>query len=72
VTNSPGTCRYRIAIHRIGGCYVARVIDLPGCFARGATEVEAVENARASIRAYVWIAQALAGDNATVQLEICA
>ena len=64
--------RFRIAIHRAKGCYFAHVLDLPGCIARGATEVEAVENARSAIRAYLWIAQALAGDRATVQLEISA
>jgi len=35
--------RFRIAIHRVQGCYFAHVADLPGCFSRGATEVEAVE-----------------------------
>jgi predicted RNase H-like HicB family nuclease len=48
------------------------VIDLPGCVARGASEVEAIENARAAIRAYTWAAQVLAGDPATVELEITA
>ena len=64
--------RYRIAIHRARGCYFARVIDLPGCISRGATEVEAVENARNAIRAFLWIAQALSTDQATVELEISA
>ena len=64
--------RFRVAIHRAKGCYFAQVIDLPGCVSRGATEVEAVENARSAIRAYLWVAQALAGDRATVQLEISA
>lgn len=64
--------RYRIALHRAMGCYFARVLELPGCVCRGETEVEAVENARAAIRAYLWIAQALAGDHATVELEISA
>ncbi|MGZ5073381.1 MAG: type II toxin-antitoxin system HicB family antitoxin [Usitatibacter sp.] len=62
--------RYRIAIHRARGCYFARVIDLPGCISRGATEVEAVENARAAIRAFLGIAQVLSADEATVELEI--
>jgi predicted RNase H-like HicB family nuclease len=70
--NSAPQPRYRIAIHRVKGCYFARVVDLPGCFSRGATEVEALENARSAIRAYLWFAQALAGDMATVQLEISA
>ena len=64
--------RYRIAIHRAKGCYFAHVIDLPGCFSRGASEVEAVENARCAIRAYLWVAQVLAADRATVHLEISA
>ena len=64
--------RFRIAIHRARGCYFAQVLDLPGCFARGASEVEALENARSAIRAYLWLAQLLAGDTATVQLEISA
>lgn len=69
-SNAP--TRYRIAIYRACGCYFVQVIDLPGCFTRGATEVEAVENARSAIRAYRWIAQALAGESATVQLQISA
>ena len=64
--------RYRIAIYRACGCYFVQVVDLQGCFTRGATEVEAVENARSAIRAYQWIAHALAGESATVQLQICA
>ena len=70
--NASPTMRYRIAIHRAKGCYFAHVIDLPGCFSRGASEVEAVENARSAIRAYLWVSQVLATDRATVQLEICA
>jgi hypothetical protein len=65
-------CRYRIAIYRASGCYFVQVVDLPGCFTRGATEVEAVENARSAIRAYQWIAHTLAGESATVQLQISA
>ena len=64
--------RYRVALYRIKGCYVARVLDIPGCVSRGASEVEAVENARMAIRAYLGIARALAGDRAVVELEICA
>ena len=72
MTASASRSRFRIAIHRAKGGYIAQVLDLPGCFARGATEVEALENARGAIRAYLWIAQLLAGDAATVQLEISA
>ena len=64
--------RFRVAVHRARGGYIARVLNLPGCIARGASEVEAVENARVNIRAYLWIAQALSNDPATVTLEITA
>ena len=72
MTNLAAAPRYRIAIHRMRGCYFARVIDLPGCCSRGESEVEAVENARSAIRAYLWVAHALADAAATVQLEISA
>ena len=62
--------RFRVALHRATGCYVARVLELPGCVGRGATQVEAVETARAAIRAHLLLARALEGDPAMVQLEI--
>lgn len=61
---------YTVRVHRSHGAYFARVLQLPGCVSRGATEVEAVENARAAIRAYLWVAQLVASDPATVELEI--
>lgn len=64
------SARYTVCVHRARGGYFARVLQLPGCVSRGATEVEAVENARAAIRAYLWVAQLLATDPATVELEI--
>jgi len=69
---SPPLPRYRVAVHYVRGCYVARVLDIPGCVSRGASEVEAVENARMAIRTYLGIARALAGDRAVVELEIAA
>ena len=68
----PANARFRVAIHRASGCYFAHVLDLPGCFSRGMSEVEALENARTAIRAYLWLGRALEGDTATVQLEITA
>jgi predicted RNase H-like HicB family nuclease len=67
---SGATTQFRIAVHRMLGCYFARVLELPGCICRGATEVEAVEMARAAIRAYLQVARALEGDPATVHLQI--
>lgn len=62
--------RYRITLYRARGCYFALVPQLPGCVARGDTEVEAVENARQAIRSHVWVTHLLAGGRATVELEI--
>ena len=64
--------RFRIALHRWRGSYFARAVDIPGCVSRGDSEVEAVENAREAIRAYVRIARVLAEERATVELEISA
>jgi predicted RNase H-like HicB family nuclease len=68
--NTKSAPKYRVALYRARGCYFAWVSELPGCISRGATEVEAIENARAAIRAYLWVTQVLAGDRATVELEI--
>jgi predicted RNase H-like HicB family nuclease len=67
---APG--RYRISLHRGRGCWFASVMDLPGCIARGATQVEAIENSRAAIRAYQLAVNVLASDPATVVVEIAA
>lgn len=64
--------RYRVSLHRTKGCWFAHVIDVPGCVARGASQVEALENARAMIRAYAWVAEALSAEPAVVVLEISA
>ena len=71
-TNLPREPRFRIAVHRSLGCYVARVATLPGCVSRGATQAEAVENARAAIRAYLALAPILATEAVVVELEISA
>ena len=68
----PRPNRFRIAVHRAHDCYFARAVDLPGCVSRGASEVEAVENAREAIRGYLRIARLIATARATVELEISA
>lgn len=62
--------RYRVTLHRAKGCYFAHVIDVPGCVSRGASEIEAVENARMALRAYLWIERVLANEAAVVEIEI--
>ena len=68
VDNTPR--RYRLSLHRVKGCYVAHVPDFPGCFARGESEVEAVENARIALRSWLGMARALCREPALVELEI--
>ena len=64
--------RLRIAVHRVGDGYLAHAPELPGCWSHGASEVEAVENARARIRGYMRIAPVLAATKPTVEVEISA
>jgi len=64
--------RYCVALHRAPGCYFARVVELPGCMSRGRTEVEAVENARAAIRAHLRAVELLASEPVSLMLEISA
>ena len=64
--------RFVVAIHHTRqGCF-AQVVNLPGCFARGANEVEALENARAAIRAFLAITHLLQQQKPRVSLEISA
>ena len=72
MSNESVPARYVVAIHRTSrGCF-ARVTNLPGCIAHGASEVEALENVRSSIRAYEAMARLLADRKAGVSLEISA
>jgi predicted RNase H-like HicB family nuclease len=64
--------RFHVNVHRARGGYFARVIEIPGCVARGATEIEAIENARSAIRAFLLVGQLLAADRPTVRVEISA
>jgi predicted RNase H-like HicB family nuclease len=64
--------RHVVAIHRAPGGYFARVLGLPGCIARGATEVEAIENVREMIRLHETIARLAAAERPRVSLEISA
>ena len=64
------TPRYRIALLHAKGGYVAAVRNLPGCSARGSTEVEAVERARAAIRLHLALVASVEDGAAIVELEI--
>jgi predicted RNase H-like HicB family nuclease len=62
--------RYHLALHRVKGCYVAALTELPGCVARGESEVEAVENARIALRSWLGITRALGRETVLADLEI--
>lgn len=49
--------RYRIAIHRSDEGFAVSVPGLPGCWSQGATEAEAVENAKDGIREYLAVVE---------------
>lgn len=68
--NAPEVRRFVIAVHRGRDGYFARAIDLPGCIARGASEVEAVEKARESVRSYLLLSSLIAAERAIVHVEI--
>ena len=70
--NPSREARFLVAVHRSLGCYVARVTTLPGCVSRGETQAEAVENARAAIRAYLALAPILATEGIVVELDVTA
>ena len=64
--------RFVIAIYRAPHCFYAQVADLPGCFAKGATEIEALENARALIPVFAALTRLVAESQPRVRLEISA
>ncbi len=45
--------RYRIALHPSEEGFAVSVPGLPGCWSQGATETEAIENAKDAIRDYL-------------------
>ena len=66
------SARFQVCVHRTRGTYLARVVQIPGCVARGASETEAIENVRNAIRVFVAVARLLERDRPTVRVEISA
>ena len=64
--------RFHVTLHRTQEDYVARIVEFPGCIARGASEVEAIENARCALREFLSISLLLGAEPALVQVEISA
>ena len=64
--------RFVVAIHKTPDGYYARVANVPGCIAKGESEVEALENARKAIRTFIVVARLIEQSQARVSLEISA
>jgi predicted RNase H-like HicB family nuclease len=69
--DTPGN-RFSVCVHRTRGGFIARVIEIPGCVARGDSEVQAIENVRNVIRTFALVARLLEQDKPTVRVEISA
>ena len=68
----PNEARFSICVHRTRHGYIARVVEIPGCVARGESEIEAIENVRGAIRAFAMVARIIATDRPVVRVEISA
>jgi predicted RNase H-like HicB family nuclease len=64
--------RFVVAIHRTPSGYYARALNVPGCIAKGESEVEALENVRIAIRAFLAVSRLVEQHKARVSLEISA
>ena len=64
--------RFHVTVHRAADAYVARVVEFPGCMARGESEVDAIENARIALRDFLSVSLLLGAEPALVQVEISA
>lgn len=51
--------RYQVVLHPSDEGFAVSVPGLPGCWSQGATESEAIENAKETIRDYLAVVQEL-------------
>ncbi len=62
---------YKIALHQDGEGYSVSVPGLPGCWSQGATEDEALANAKDAIREYIEARdELLKSESAIRELEV--
>ena len=62
--------RYRIALHETEEGFAVSVPGLPGCWSQGATESEAIENAKDAIRDYLAVVDALLRNEEVREIEV--
>ena len=61
---------YKIALHRDAEGFSVSVPGLPGCWTQGATEAEALANARDAIREYLSARDDLLKDSDVRELDV--
>jgi predicted RNase H-like HicB family nuclease len=61
---------YRIALHQSEGGFAVSVPGLPGCWSQGATEMEAIENAKDAIRDYLTVVDELLRSEQVRQIDV--
>ena len=61
---------YRIALHQSEEGFAVSVPGLPGCWSQGATETEAIENAKDAIRDYLAVVDDLLRSEQVREIEV--
>ena len=61
---------YRVALHQSEEGFAVSVPGLPGCWAQGATEGEAIENAKDAIRDYLAVVDELLRSEQVREIEV--
>ena len=61
---------YRIALHQSEEGFAVSVPGLPGCWSQGATETEAIENAKDAIRDYLAVVDELRRSEQVREIEV--
>ena len=61
---------YRIALYQSEEGFAVSVPGLPGCWSQGATEAEAIENAKHAIRDYLAVVDELLRNEQVREIEV--
>lgn len=61
---------YRIALHQSEEGFAVSVPGLPGCWSQGATEAEAIENAKHAIHDYLAVVDELLRSEQVREIEV--
>lgn len=61
---------YRIALYQFEEGFAVSVPGLPGCWSQGATEAQAIENAKHAIRDYLAVVDELLRNEQVREIEV--